>query len=46
MVNRTIECSDPEWDGYEESILKKLADTIKIGIRGNTIDLTVIKTFA
>ena len=36
---------DPEWDGYEQSILRKLADEIKISIRGGTVDMTVTKIF-
>ena len=36
---------DPEWDGYEQSILRKLADEIKISIRGGTVDMTVTKNF-
>ena len=43
LVNRSIEI--PEWDEYEQSILKKVADEIKIGIRGNTVDMTVEKRF-
>ena len=37
---------DPEWDRYEQSILRKLADEIKISIRGGTVDMTVTKQFA
>lgn len=37
---------DPEWDGYERSVLKKLADDVKIGIRGGLVDMTVTKNFA
>lgn len=36
---------EPEWDGYERSILRKLADDIKIGIQGDTVDITVSKEF-
>ena len=36
---------EPEWDGYERSILKKLADEVKIGIQGHTVDVTVSKRF-
>lgn len=36
---------EPEWDGYERSILKRLADDVKIGIQGNTVDITVSKRF-
>ena len=34
-----------DWDGYERSILRKLADDIKIGIQGQTVDITVSKRF-
>ena len=43
MVNRNIEI--PEWDEYEQSILHRVADEVKIGIRGNTVDMTVFKSF-
>ena len=46
LANHTIECTDPEWDEYEQSTLKRLANTIKIGIRGGTVDMTVITSFA
>ena len=46
LANHTIECTDPEWDEYEQSTLKKLAKTIQIGIRGNTVEMTVITSFA
>ena len=36
---------EPEWDGYERSILRNLADDIKIGIQGETVDITVSKYF-
>jgi len=38
--------SDPEWDGYEKSILKQLADNIKISIRGGMVEMTVSKDFS
>lgn len=37
---------DTEWDGYERSVLRKLADNIKIGIKGGMVDMTVSKDFA
>jgi hypothetical protein len=46
LANHTIECTDEEWDGYEQSTLRRLADTIKIGIRGDKVEMTVIKSFA
>ena len=46
LANHTIECADAEWDGYEQSTLRQLADTIKIIIRGNVVDMTVLKKFA
>ena len=36
---------EPDWDGYERSILRKLADDIKSGIQGDTVDITVSKRF-
>ncbi|MBR2853846.1 MAG: hypothetical protein IKE81_05960 [Clostridia bacterium] len=46
FANHTIECTDAEWDGYEQSTLRRLADCIKIGIRGDMVDMTVSKRFA
>ena len=46
LYNHTIECTDAEWDGYEQSTLRRLADKIIIAIRGDNVDMTVIKTFA
>ena len=43
MVNRNIEI--PEWDEYEQSILHRVADEVKIGIRGGTVDMSVFKRF-
>ena len=37
--------AEPEWDGYERSILRNLADEVKIGIQGHTVDITVSKRF-
>ena len=45
MVNREIELKDPEWDGYEQSILRKVADSVKIGIKGGLVEMTVSRTF-
>ena len=46
LPNHVIECLDPEWDRYEQSTLKRLAETIRIGIRGDNVDMTVTKRFA
>ena len=35
-----------EWDGLERSILRKLADNVKISIRGRTVDMMVSKRLA
>ena len=37
---------DPEWDRYEQSILRRLADNVKIDIRGGLVTMTVSKRFA
>ena len=43
MFNRVIEI--PAWDEYEQSILRNVADEVKIAIRGRLVDMTVIKSF-
>ncbi len=43
LVNHPIEI--PEWDEYEQSILQKVSDEIKISIRGGMVDMTVSKRF-
>jgi len=35
-----------EWDGLERSILRKMADNVKISIRGRTVDMMVSKRLA
>lgn len=42
-INRSIEI--PEWDEYEQSILRKAADNVKIAIRGGRVEMTVAKSF-
>ncbi len=37
--------SDEEWDRYERSILRRLADEIKIGVRGGAVEMEVRKQF-
>ena len=34
-----------EWDRFERSILRKLADEIRIGVRGGNVEMDVIKKF-
>lgn len=46
LANHTIECTDAEWDKYEQSTLRRLANHIQIGIRGGTVDMTFTKSFA
>ena len=36
---------DEEWDRYERSILRKLADEIRIGVRGGNVEMEVVKKF-
>ncbi|MBQ7656930.1 MAG: hypothetical protein IJI53_09785 [Clostridia bacterium] len=36
---------DQDWDGYERSVLRKVADNVKISIRGGVVDMTVSKDF-
>ena len=35
----------PEWDEYEQSILRRAADDVKIAIRGGRVEMTVAKSF-
>ena len=44
VYNRFID--ETEWDQYEQSILSRLADNVKIAIKGKTVKLTVSKQFA
>ena len=44
LANHPIEI--PEWDKYEQSILGRVADDVKIAIRGGMVDMTVSKSFA
>lgn len=37
---------EPDWDGFERSVLLKLADDVKIAIRGGKVDIVVSKCFA
>jgi len=37
---------DPEWDGYEKSVLKQFANNIKIFIRGGRAEMIVRKDFS
>ena len=46
IAGRVIQAPEWEWDGYERSVLFQLADNVKIGIRGSTVSMTVIKDFA
>ena len=44
LANHDI--ASTEYDGYERSVLKKLADDIKVSIRGDEVDMTVQKKIA
>lgn len=43
LANHPI--ADTEWDGYEKSILRRVADDIKIAIRGGEVEMIVSKKF-
>ena len=36
---------ESDWDGYERSILRRLADDVKVGIRGGLVEISVSKRF-
>ncbi len=44
LSNRVI--MPPDWDGFERSVLKTVADKVKVSIRGGLVDITVCKHFA
>lgn len=44
LANHTIEST--EWDKYEQSVLQKVSDNVKISISGSTVDMAVEKRFA
>ena len=46
LANHPIMIEDSEWDGYERSVLRKVADNVKIAIRGGVVDMTVSKRIA
>ncbi|MBR0207534.1 MAG: hypothetical protein IJQ43_01395, partial [Oscillospiraceae bacterium] len=37
--------TSPEWDEYEKSVLRSVADGVKIAIRSGKVDMTVSKSF-
>lgn len=41
----TVEEDSTEWDELEKSIVANLADEIVIGVRGDYVDMEVVKTF-
>ncbi len=43
LAGRPID--SPEWDRYEQSVLLRLADNVKISIRGGLVNMTVSKKF-
>ena len=38
--------STPEWDMFEQSVLRETANEVKIAVRGGKVDMTVNKSFA
>ena len=36
---------DPEWDGYERKVIRSIADSVKIGIKGGIVDAVVSKKY-
>lgn len=37
---------EPDWDEYERSILKTVADQVKISIRGKNVEVIICKSFS
>ena len=46
LTNLDYSFEDQVWDGYECSVLRQLADNIKIFIRGKEVHMIVAKQFA
>ena len=44
-VEEHREAEPEKWDELEKSITAKLADDVKIFIRGNTVEMVIEKTF-
>ena len=47
-MNHDVFCynrESTEWDKYERSILRRVADEIRIGIRGGNVEMIVSKRF-
>ena len=38
--------SQEEWDELEKSVVAKLADDVKVSIRGRNVEMTIIKNLA
>ena len=45
MDVRSYHLNGAEWDGFEKTLLKGIADNIKIGIRGKSVEMTISKLF-
>lgn len=43
-ISDEIIAAEP-WDEFEKTLLLSLADTVKIGIRGGTVDMTIEKAY-
>ena len=43
LAYHTVE--EQEWNGYERSVLRRMANDIKIGIRGGVVEMIVVKDF-
>ena len=41
-----VPVKDPEWDGHEREIIRSIADSVKIGIKGGVVDAVVTKRYA
>lgn len=37
---------DQEWDGFERKVIRNVADSVKIGIKGGVVDAVVSKRYA
>lgn len=45
LANHDFTLTDAEWDHYEQSVLQKISDDVRISIRGGLVEMTVTKIF-
>jgi len=44
--NQNAEGSQEAWDELEKSVVSRVADDVKVGILGRTVEMTIVKRMA